>query len=148
MLVAAACGGSAAPNTSAGPPAPTSATDPGAATPAVAIQTFMGAIKSQDLDALSLIWGSAKGPARDVTPADQLRKRELIMECYLQHDSYSVLSDVEQQKGLHVVSLSVTKGQITRNTKTQVLLGPGNRWFVDNLDLEPLRDICSGQATK
>ena len=64
-----------------------------------------------------------------------------------QHDSYTVQSDVEQQRGLHVVSLQITKGTFTRNTKTQVVLGPNNRWFVDNIELEPLKDLCSGVAS-
>ena len=149
LFVVAACGGSSQPSTGATPASrtPTSQSDPGAATPSLAISTFMTAIKNQDLDALALIWGSEKGPARDVTPSDQFRKRELIMECYLQHDSYTVQSDVEQQRGLHVVSLQITKGTFTRNTKTQVVLGPNNRWFVDNIELEPLKDLCSGVAS-
>ena len=149
MFVVAACGGSSQATTNVTPAnaPPTSPGDPGAASPSLAISTFMNAIKAQDLDALALIWGSSKGPAREVTPADQLRKRELIMECYLQHDSYTVQSDVEQQHGLHVVSLQITKGQFTRNTKTQVVLGPNNRWFVDNIELEPLKDLCSGVAS-
>jgi len=144
MFLVAACGGNTPANTSPGPAMATSQSDPGAATPTLAIQTFMAAIKNQDLDALSVIWGSAKGPARDVGPADQLRKRELIMECYLQHDSFGVQSDVEQQKGLHVMSLQITKGSFTRTTKTQVVQGPNGRWFVDNIELEPLKDLCSG----
>ena len=149
LFVVAACGGSSQPSTGATPvnAAATSQSDPGAATPSLAIKTFMTAIKNQDLDALALIWGSEKGPARDVTSSDQIRKRELIMECYLQHDSYTVQSDVEQQRGLHVVSLQITKGTFTRNTKTQVVLGPNNRWFVDNIELEPLKDLCSGVAS-
>jgi hypothetical protein len=120
---------------------------PGAATSALAIQAFMAAIKIQDLDALALIWGSEKGPARDIVPADQLRKRELIMECYLQHDSYKVVSNVASSAEIHVVTLAVTRGSFTRQTTTQVVLGPGGRWYVANTELQPLRDLCSGQSS-
>jgi hypothetical protein len=27
------------------------------------------------------------------------------------------------------------------------VLGPNSRWFVDNIELEPLRDLCSGVAS-
>ena len=124
MLVAAACGGSSGPQTAA---APTSKRDPGAATPSAAVAAFMGAVKEQDLDAL--------------------RKRELIMECYFQHDSYRVVSDVSTTATQHVFTLSVTKGSFTRETKTQVVLGPHDRWFVANPELAPLQDLCSGQSS-
>ena len=148
-MLAAAVGLSGAACASSGgaaQPGPTP-DDPGAATPTLAIQAFMAAIKAQDLDALALIWGSEKGPARDVVPSDQLRKRELIMECYLQHDGYRVVADVAQSTELHVVTLSITKGTFTRETKTQVILGPHQRWYVANTELEPLRDLCSGQSS-
>ncbi len=147
VLVAAALSGAACASSGAAPqPGPTSE-DPGAATPTLAIQAFMAAIKAQDLDALALIWGSAKGPARDVTPSDQLRKRELIMECYLQHDSYRVVAEIASSAELHIVTLAVTKGSFTRETKTQVVLGPHQRWYVANTELAPLRDLCSGQSS-
>ena len=148
MLVAAACGGQAGPSSGAAPGGPpTSKDDPGAPTPNAAVSSFMAAIKAQDLDAIAVIWGTDKGPARDVVPADQLRKRELIMECYFQHDNYQVKSDVESSANLHAVVISVTKGAITRESKMQVVKGPHDRWYVNNMSLEPLQDICSGQNT-
>jgi hypothetical protein len=148
VLVAAApgalaCGGTQTP----AQPGPTPDV-PGAATPALAIQSFMDAIKAQDLDELSLIWGSEKGPAKQVSPADQLRQRELIMECFLQHDSYRVVSDVATASDLHVVTLSLSKSGMTRETTTQVMQGPHKRWYVGNTDLKRLQDLCSGQTTK
>ena len=148
LIAAAACGGTGGASSGAVPGGPTTQSDPGAATPKAAITAFMAAIKLQDLDALSLIWGSEKGAARDIVPADQLRKRELIMECYFQHDRYVITSDVESSSGLHVVMLSVTKGSFTRETQTQVLLGPKNRWYVANPSLEPLKDLCAGAVAK
>ena len=147
LVVAVALGGAACASSGAAPlPGPTSG-DPGASTTTLAIQAFMAAIKAQDLDALALIWGSDNGPARDVTPSDQLRKRELIMECYLQHDSYRVVADIASSAELHVVTLAVTKGNFTRETTTQVVLGPHQRWYVANTELQPLRDLCSGQSS-
>jgi len=146
MLVAAACGGSSAPETGAAP-AGTTRKDPGAATPTAAISAFMTAIKEQDLDGLSYIWGSEKGPASEIVDKSQLRKRELIMECYFQHDSYRIVADVATTATMHVVTLQVTKGSFTRETKTQVVLGPANRWFVANPELVPLKDLCSGQSS-
>ena len=146
LLAAAACGGSSTPQPGAAP-VPTSAKNPGAASPKAAIQAFMTAIKEQDLDALAFIWGSEKGPASQIVPSDQLRKREMIMECYFQHDSYQITSDIASEAGIHVVTLSVTRGSFTRETKTQVVQGPKGRWYVANPELQPLRDLCSGQSS-
>ncbi|HEX2781262.1 MAG TPA: hypothetical protein VHM30_17305, partial [Gemmatimonadaceae bacterium] len=56
---------------------------PGAPTAALAIDRFLGAAKAQDLQQLALVWGTTKGPARDVVDQSQIERRELIMICYL-----------------------------------------------------------------
>jgi hypothetical protein len=140
-----ACTPAPPPNDPLNPTAPTES-NPGANTPALAIKAFMDAIKAQDLDALALIWGSSEGPADQVTPKDQLRKRELIIQCYFQHDSYRIVSDHAATTKMHAVTLSVTKGSFTRETTTKVVLGPHDRWYVAEPDLQPLADLCSGSS--
>ena len=66
----------------------------GADSPRQAVQAFLAAAHAQDLKAMALVWGTNDGPARDVVTSSQLEKRELIMQCYVSHDSYSVLSEV------------------------------------------------------
>jgi hypothetical protein len=126
---------------------PTTAGDPGAATPTLAVAAFMAAINSQDVDALGLIWGSEKGPAVDLPAKDQLAQRAMIMQCYLKHDSYQIVNDVVASDKVHIVTLSVTKGTFVRQTTTKVFLGPNNRWFVGETELQPLKDLCSGQSS-
>ena len=140
-----ACASAPVPHDPANPKPPTKE-DPGAPTPPLAVKYFMDAIKAQDLDALALIWGSSDGPALEVTPSDQLRKRELIIQCYFQHDSYKIVSDVAATAKTHVVTLSVTKGTFTRETTTKVVMGPHDRWYVAEPDLQPLADLCSGSS--
>jgi hypothetical protein len=149
IFALAACGGTSAASsavTPAGPP--TSSDHPGAATPRLAIEAFMIAVKGQNLDELALIWGSERGPARDLVDANQLRKREMIMQCHFQHDSYQILSDVETSSSSRSMTISVTKGTVTRETKTLVLLGPKARWYVASPDLAPLKDICSERVSQ
>jgi hypothetical protein len=149
LLTAAACSGSGGPSGGVDPTGPpTSQEDPGAANPTLAIQTFMAAIKAQNLDALAVIWGSDRGAARDIVDATQLRKRELIMECYFMFDSYVIVSDVTSSEGVHVATLQVTKGSLTRETKTQVVRGPKGRWYVASPELAPLKDLCAQPNTQ
>ncbi|HKT10139.1 MAG TPA: hypothetical protein VJR24_19715 [Gemmatimonadaceae bacterium] len=115
----------------------------GADTPRQAVQQFLAAAHAQDLKAMALVWGTNDGPARDVVESSQLEKRELIMQCYVSHDSYSVLSEVPGEKGARILAVSLTKGQLARQSKFTAVKGRGDRWFVEDVQLEPLKDLCA-----
>jgi len=117
---------------------------PGAPTPAVAIERFLGAAKSQDLQALSMIWGTEKGPARDVVDKSQIEKRELIMMCYLNHDTYRVKSEGLAPEGKRVFNVELQRGQMARTTAFTTVQGPASRYYVESVALEPLADLCAG----
>ena len=136
----AACSTSAAQQQAA---TPVSSNVVGADSPRQAVQAFLAAAHAQDLKAMALVWGTNDGPARDVVQASQLEKRELIMQCYVTHDSYSVLSEVPGEKGARVLSVSLTKGQLARQSKFTAVKGRGDRWFIQDIQLEPLKDLCA-----
>lgn len=115
----------------------------GAATPQLAVSKFLASARAQDLQAMSVYWGTEHGPARDVVPRDQLEKRELIMQCYLTHDKFSITSDTPGQHGSRLMEVSLSKGQMTRHTTITVVRGPSDRWYVSDLELEPLKDLCA-----
>lgn len=139
LFALAACSHGAAPATGAAP----SGQQGGAATPRRAVETFLNAVAAQDLQGMSLIWGTSKGPAREVVDRAQLEKRELIMQCYLGHDKFQILSDTPQRPDLHVLHVSLTKGTITRETTFTTVRGPRDRWYVQEAALEPVRDLCA-----
>lgn len=134
LCAATACGGAA--TTSGGQLT-------GAVTPRRAVETFLGAVKAQDLQTMSTVWGTSKGPARDVVDRSQLEKRELIMQCYLSHDRFAILSDTRTKADTHVLAVSLSKGSITRETNFTTVQGPSDRWYVLDAELEPVRDLCS-----
>lgn len=115
----------------------------GAATPREAVQNFLGAVKAQDLQSMSVIWGTSKGPARDQMERAQLERRELIMQCYLTHDKFDIQSDTRSGEGLHKLGVTLTKGNITRQTSFVTVQGPSERWYVQDVPLEPVRDLCA-----
>ena len=117
---------------------------PGAPTPAVAIERFLGAAKSQDLQALSMIWGTEKGPARDVVDKSQIEKRELIMMCYLNHDTYRVKSEGLAPEGKRVFNVELQRGPMARTSAFTTVQGPASRYYVESVALEPLADLCAG----
>lgn len=115
---------------------------PGAPAPRVAVDFFMNAIRAQDLQALGEIWGSERGPA--LGQVQDFERRGLIMMCYLSHDRFRILneraamgagSDVEFQ-------VEVTRGQLVRTSVFTVVQGPSERWYLSNVELSPLADLC------
>jgi hypothetical protein len=115
----------------------------GAADPQAAVDGFLAAVKSQDLQAMGAIWGGPDGPARDLMPRDELEKRELIMACYLKHDHYAVLGDAPNPGGSRAFAVSVSYKDLTRTTTFQVVQGPARRWYVNTVDVLKLSDICA-----
>ena len=115
----------------------------GAAAPRLAVEKFLAAIRAQDLQAMATVWGSEKGPARDVVDRSQLEKRELIMQCYLSHDRFTIVGEQPGRNATHDVRVSLTKGKITREATFTTVRGPGDRWYVEDVPLEPVRDLCA-----
>lgn len=115
----------------------------GAASPREAVQSFLAAVKSQDLQAMSVIWGTSKGPARDQVDRAQLERRELIMQCYLGHDKFDIQSDNPSSDDTHKLGVSLTKGNITRETSFTTVRGPSDRWYVEDVPLAPVKDLCA-----
>lgn len=116
----------------------------GAATGRGAVETFLGAVRNQDLQAMSALWGNSKGLARDQLKRDELEKRLVIMQCLMQHDRFVFAEERPRlQAGGqqdHVVTL--TKGKQSATTTISTVLGPGNRWLVQDVDVTTLREFC------
>ncbi len=115
----------------------------GALDPASAIRGFMNAVAQTDLQAMGAIWGGPDGAARDAYSRDVLEKRELIMICYLKHSSYDILADAPAPGGARDVAVNVTFKNLTRSTNFRVVRGPSNRWYVEDVSLPPLQEICN-----
>ena len=120
----------------------------GAASPHLAVEQFMAAARAQDLQAFSAIWGSERGPARDIVERSQLEKRELTMMCYLTHDRFEIGADMTPRPGEHEYTMEVMRGSLTRETKITTVQGPSERWYVLDVKLEPLQDLCSNMQRR
>ncbi len=141
MFTLAACG-----STGRGGGSPGQMT--GAAAPRIAVEQFLAAARAQDLQAFSAIWGSERGAARDVVDRSQLEKRELTMMCYLTHDRYEIGADVTPKPGEHDYTVQLSRGTLTRETKITAVQGPSERWYILDVQLAPLQDLCSNQQKR
>jgi len=117
---------------------------PGAASGLAAVAGFLGAVKAQDLQGMSAVWGNAKGLARDQMKRDELEKRLVIMQCLLQHDRYEVAPERARLSvgGRQEHQIDLTRGTLTARTKFITLQGADGRWLVEDIDLLPLKEFC------
>jgi hypothetical protein len=115
----------------------------GAPNAQAAVDGFLAAVKTQDLQAMGALWGGPDGPARDLMPREELEKRELIMTCYLKHDHYDIVGDAPNPGGSRAFVVSVSYKDLTRSTTVQVVQGPAQRWYVETVDVLKLTDICA-----
>jgi hypothetical protein len=119
----------------------------GAASPQLAVDEFLGAVKARDLQAMSTVFGTNNGPARETMDRTELEKREVILTCYFTNDSYRILGERSGSGDHREVSVELKKGNITRQTTFYAIRGPGGRWYVDNMDIAAVRDFCGNPGT-
>lgn len=136
LLVVAACARPVSVGTAANPNAP------GGATAREAVQKFMAAAKAQDLQAMSSVWGTREGPVRSTMERQELEQREIILLCYLKHDSYKITSESPAANGERVFEVESTYKDLTRSANFFTTPGPAGRWYLRTFDNEKLTDIC------
>jgi hypothetical protein len=119
-------------------------TGSGSVGPRPALDAFLSAVRTQDLQAMSAAWGDKAGAIRDNQKLgrEEVERRELIMMCYFRHDRYRVLGDQPSSDGERVMQVELTQGTLTRTTNFYLANG-GERWYVRTADLVPVADLCS-----
>jgi len=119
----------------------------GATAPQLATQQFLRAANAGDLQAMSAEWGTKDGPARESMDHAQLEKRLTILACYFKHDSARIVGEAPGAAGHREVRVELKKGNATRQTTFYTIKGPGDRWYVENMDLASVRDFCGNTGT-
>ena len=139
-VAALACkSGSNAPATTAAAPA---ANLPGAVAPKQAVERFIGAAKNQDLQEMSIAWGTAKGPARDQFERSELEKRLIMMQGCYDADKYRILDETAADNGKRVLRVELTKGTVTKTARFTTEKGPSDRWYVQDADFPAVTALC------
>ncbi len=120
----------------------------GAATPRAAVDAFLNAARAGDLQAMSSVWGSEKGPVRESLSRDELEKRQLIMVCHFKADSHRIIAQDQADRGEQRVRVSLTRAGSTKETAFWAVQGPAERWYVVNADLAPVQDFCRSNSKR
>ena len=119
----------------------------GAASPQLAVQQFLRAVNATDLQAMSTVWGTKDGPARETMDRTQLEKREIILAGCFAHDTNRILGEIPGSQGHREVRVELKKGNLTRQSTFYTIKGPGDRWYVENMDIAAVRDLCGNPGT-
>lgn len=114
----------------------------GAVSPRLAVEQFLKAAKATDIQAMSAVFGTKAGPARETMDRTELEKRQVILACFFTHDSYRILGEAAGIGGHREVRVELKKGNVTRQPMFYTIQGPAQRWYVDNMDIASVRDFC------
>lgn len=117
----------------------------GAVAPRAAVEQFLRGAKARDIQVMSAVFGTKNGPARETMERTEMEKRLVILACFFNHDSNRILGEVAGAGGHRDVRVELKKGNLTRQPTFYVIQGPGQRWYVDNMDIAAVRDFCGNQ---
>ena len=111
-----------------------------------ALDAFLGAVRAQDLQAMSNAWGNKDGPVRDskVMSREDMEQRELYMVRCFKHDSFRVLGEAPAQDDERVFQVELTRGTIRRVTDFYTARGK-DRWYVRTANLDPVKELCTAK---
>ena len=89
---------------------------------------------------MSAVWGTERGPASKSMGRQELERRELIMMQCLAHEKAVVGASGPGEGGRLKVPVTLTAGSRAASPTFTVVKGPKSRWFVENFDLDQVRD--------
>jgi hypothetical protein len=112
----------------------------GAESPTAAIQQFLAAARAKNLAAMANVWGTDKGPASKTIAQKELERRELIMIQCLSHEQATIGASSPGEAGRLRFPVTLTLVTLKATPQFTVVRGPDDRWFVENLELDQLRD--------
>lgn len=149
MLALSACSRATTTTTTSPAGTTTTTTGPqlvGASSPRLAVEQFLTAVRAQDLQAMSVVFGTSNGPSRDNMDREQLDKRLIILQCYFNHDKSRMLGETPGEGGHRIFTVELTRGRLVKSPRFYAIKGPGERWFVDNMEIAAVREFCREPA--
>ncbi len=118
----------------------------GASSPRGALDLFLSAAKTQDLQALSSVWGDENGAARDRNPRREFEQSQLVLLCLVHNDQAKVGDLRQAENGRFVTSVDMVQGKSKATVSYTVAKTPAGRWFVQSVDTKTLQN--SGFCTR
>lgn len=112
----------------------------------MAVVEFLNGARAQDLQAVSAVWGNDESPTRDRVDRQELERRLLIIVCHLRHEESRIGAPQLGEGGRTLFSAEITRGTRTVTVPfTTVRNKRDGRWYVEDVDLRPAREICNAE---
>jgi hypothetical protein len=112
----------------------------------MAVMEFLNAARAQDLQAISAVWGNDESLTRDRVERQELERRLLIIACHLRHDESRIGAAQLGEAGRTLFTARLTRGSITADVPFTTVRNKSNgRWYVEDVDLRPAREICNAE---
>ena len=104
---------------------------------------FLAGVRANDAGVVAANWGSREGPASQRMTRQELDQRLYIMMRCLRHDSAKVVADVPGADDARVLRVDLFRGTLTRQTALTTVPTKSGTWYVEQVDMEPVRDFCT-----
>jgi hypothetical protein len=139
LAFAAACGGGAP----SGPRA-TPHGIPGAVAPAAAVEQFLRLAEQKQYLEMGWIFGTREGPVLERMPQGEVEQRMYGLASVLEHDRFAIRDQQPVPGGLGTetqmtVRIHNRTGDV--DVPFTAVRGPGDRWFVEKIDVEAVTKL-------
>jgi hypothetical protein len=114
---------------------------PGAALPEAAAERFLRLAAEGDYAGMGMLFGTADGAVGLRDPAPEVERRMYALATLVRHESASVGggTPVPGRTGQAVAfEVELTRGGSVRNLGVVTVLGPGSRWYVEQVEVRTL----------
>jgi hypothetical protein len=116
---------------------------PGAPAAAAAVERFLQLGDRAEYLEMGWVFGTQNGAIAAEWPASEVERRMYALATVLRHDSY-VIGNPQPVPGrvgrAERFMVTLHRGTEIRDVPFIVVMGPGNRWFVEQVDIEAITD--------
>ena len=99
------------------------------------------------LDAMAALWGTDKGPAARTRQPPDYERRIVVMQSYLGHDDFRILSDApDGSDARHAIQVQLRRQACTWTVPFTVIRLTDGAWIINQLDLTAAGNPARGCA--
>jgi hypothetical protein len=105
-------------------------------TAAMAVQNFMKAVADSNLTTMAGLWGTTRGPAATTRQPPDYERRVAVMQAYLNHDDFRILSDnPDGSQARRAMQVQIRRRACTWDVPFTVIQLTDGTWIINQVDL-------------
>jgi hypothetical protein len=96
----------------------------------------MKAVADSNLTAMANLWGTARGPAAKTGEPSDYERRLTVMQAYLNHDDYRILSDApDGSEARRAMQVQIRRQACTWDIPFRVIQMADGTWIINQVDV-------------